>query len=137
MIEKTCNFWLERAEFRCIPTSGAVSPEGPAIMDFSLAKQAVEQFSNLDGDLGLLLSSRGNHVHSLRPDLLSFPVKQFLWSALDLKIIKRSGHELKEIVGEAKTLLAFPETGAALPTREQFIETLSFLPDTVILVTNK
>ena len=137
MIEKTCNFWLERADFRCIPTSGAVSPDGPAIMDLSLAKQAVEKFTNLDADLGLLLSSRGNHVHALRPDLLSFPVKQFLWSGLDLKIIKRSGHELQEIVGEAKTLLAFPATGAALPTREQFIESLSFLPGTVILVAAK
>lgn len=81
-----------------------------------------------------MLSSRGNHVHVLRPGLLSFPVKQFLWSGADLRIIDRSAHEMIAIVGDAKTLLPRPIGAANDPPWEEVLKVLSFLPDNVIVI---
>ena len=67
-------------------------------MDAGIALEAVQRYQSLDADLGRLLTSRGNHVHELRPDLLSFPIKQYQWSGADLNIVTRSGHELVELV---------------------------------------
>jgi len=129
------NFWITKADYRCIPVSGALTPEGAAILDSTIAKQAADRFANLDGDLGRMVAATGSHVYVIRPGVLSFPVKRYLWSALDLEIIKRSGRELAQIVGESKTLLPMPDFGAAGPTAEQIVEALSFLPDNVTLLT--
>lgn len=134
MIEKVCNLWLESADWRCIPSLGATTPEGAAIMTAAVALEAAEQYHNIDVDLGRLLTSRGNHVHELRPGLVSFPIKQYEWSGLDLKIIGRSGRELAEIVGDAKTLLPRFNTAANDPPWEEIAKALAFLPDNVIAI---
>ena len=134
MIEKVCNLWLEPADWRCIPTMGATTPEGAAIMDTGVALEAAERYHNIDVDLGRLLTSRGNHVHELRPGVLSFPIKQYQWSGLDLKIIERSGRELAEIVGEAKALLPRFNKAANDPPWEEIAKVLAFLPDNVIAI---
>ena len=134
MIEKACNLWLEQADWRCILTTGATTPDGAAVMDSGLALEAAQRFHNIEGDLGRLLTSRGNHVHELRPGLLSFPIKQYQWSRMDLQIIARSGHELVEIVGEAKTLLPRPAGGAGDPPWEEVAQALSFFPDNIIVI---
>ena len=134
MIEKVCNLWLESADWRCIPSLGATTPEGAAIMTAAVALEAAEQYHNIDVDLGRLLTSRGNHVHELRPGLVSFPIKQYEWSGLDLKIIGRSGRELAEIVGDAKTLLPRFNTAASDPPWEEIAKALAFLPDNVIAI---
>lgn len=132
--EKRCNLWIESAEWRCIPTPGATNPDGTGVLDHGVAKEAADRFQALEIDLGRLLTSRGNHVHVLRPGLVSFPIKQFLWSGADLRIIGRSAQELMAIVGDAKTLLPRPAGAANDPPWEEVAKVLSCLPDNVIVI---
>ena len=134
MIEKTCNLWLEPAQYRCIPTNGALTGEGEAVMDAGLAKEAADRFVGVEGDLGRLIASRGNHVHLVRPDLTSFPVQQYQWGGPSLQTIERSAKELCELVGEAKTLLPRPGCGAGELPWEQVAKALESLPDNIIVV---
>ena len=78
--------------------------------------------------------SRGNHVHELRPDLLSFPIKQYQWSGADLNIVTRSGHELADLVGSEITLLPRFNLAANDPPWEAIAEALAFLPDNIIVI---
>jgi hypothetical protein len=133
MIEKTCNLWLEKADFRCIPTNGAVA-DGEAVLDHFLAKEAADRYQGLGLDLGRLLTQRGNHVHELRPGLLSFPIKQFQWSGPALDVIGRSAEELAAIVGEATTLLPRPGCGDGELAWEDVAGVLASLPDNVIVI---
>jgi len=133
MIEKVGNLWLEPAEYRCIPTSGAIVG-GAAVLDSAIGIEAKRRFNDIDADLGRLLASRGNHVHVLRPGLLSFPIKQYQWSGPSLDIIRRSAAELAAAVGDAKTLLPRPvEPGDAM-SWEQVQPLLAALPDNIIVI---
>lgn len=134
MNEKECNIWLEPAFYRCIPTSGAVDTDGAAIFDVALAHEANARYANLNMDLGRLLSSRGNHVHELRSDLLSFPVKQFQWSGTREDICIRSAHELMDIVGDKLTLLPRPPDYEDGSNWSILAPKLSFLPDNIIII---
>ena len=134
MIEKSCNLWIERADWRCILTNGATNDDGTAVLDTAVAREAADRFQALDLDLGRLLTSRGNHVHELRPGLVSFPVKQYLWSGVNLPILTRSAHELIGLVGEAKTLLPRPLLGPNDPPWEEVAKALSFLPDNIVVI---
>jgi len=134
MKEKACNLWIEPADYRCIPTSGATNDEGAAIMDSGLALEAAKKFHNLEVDLGVLLTSRGNHVHEIRPGLCSFPVQQYQWSGPSLETITRSARELVELVGDAPTLLPRPGCGPGELSWEDVRQALSFLPDNIIVI---
>lgn len=134
MNQKTCNLWIEKAEFRCIPCSGAVTSDGLAIMDTGVALEANQRFHNLDLDLGRLLTSRGNHCHLIRPGVVSFPIKQYQWSGLSLDIVKRSGHELCSLVGDAQTLLPIPTDSEGNCSLEEVAKALDFLPDNVVVI---
>ncbi len=134
MLEKTCHLWLESAAYRCILTSGAVS-NGEAVLETRAARAAAGKFAGLAEDLGRLLTARGNHVHLIRPGLLSFPIKQFQWSGPSLQIIERSAHELADIVKEAKTLLPRPGCEPNELKWEDVAKALAFLPDNIIVVT--
>jgi hypothetical protein len=133
MIEKPCDLWLERADYRCILTSGAVSA-GEAVLTTPSALQAATKFAGLAADLGRLLTSRGNHVHLLRPGLCSFPIQQFQWSGPSLPVIERSAHELCELVGTAKTLLPKPGCGPGELNWEDVAKALAFIPDNVVII---
>lgn len=135
MIEKACSFWIEPADYRCILTHGATDDEGNAFLDSIMAVEAAGKFAGLAGDLGKMIVSRGNHVHEIRADLLSFPIKQYQWSGPDLAIISRSVQQLARIVGDKKTLLPKPEVTDGGPTWEQIAAALAPLPDTVFVVT--
>ncbi|MBX3394927.1 MAG: ADP-ribose-binding protein [Phycisphaerae bacterium] len=134
MLEKECNLWIEQAEYRCIPSSGATTPEGTAILDFGVGIEAVKRFAGIDVDLGHLIKSRGNHVHLIRPGLLSFPVQQYAWAGPNLQIIERSAKQLAAIVGEAKTLLPRPGCLPGQLNWEDVRKVLEFLPDNVIVI---
>ncbi len=137
MKEMACNLWLEPADYRCIPCSGAVTRDGLAIMDAGLPLEAKQRFRDLDVDLGRLLASRGNHCHVIRPGLVSFPVKQYEWSGMSLQIVQRSAHELCSLVGDAKTLLPRPTCGEATPPWEEVAKMLDFLPDNIVVIEHK
>ena len=133
MIERAANLWIESAQYRCIPTSGAVE-DGEAVMESVAAMEAAEKFDGLRVDLGRLIASRGNHVHLLRPGLLSFPVAQYKWSGPAMPIIERSAHQLAEIVGDATTLLPRPGCGVGELAWEDVAKVLAFLPDNIIVL---
>ena len=133
MREKTCNLWTERAGYRCIPTTGATGPDGAAVMDSGIALEAARRYRGLETDLGRMLTARGNHVHVLRPGLLSFPIQQYVWSGPSLQVIERSARELAEIVGDVVTLLPRPVGGLAW---EEVAKALASLPNNVIVVTH-
>ena len=134
MIQKTCNLWLERAEYRCILTSGAVGGDGDALLESRAAREAASKFAGLAGDLGRLIQARGNHVHLIRPGLCAFPIKQFQWSGPTLQVIQRSAHELAELVGKAITLLPRPGCGPGELPLADVVNALSFLPDNIVVV---
>lgn len=136
MREKTCNLWTQRADYRCIPTTGATGPDGAAVMDSGIAREAARRFRGLETDLGRLLTARGNHVHVLRPGLVSFPTQQYVWSGPSLQVIERSARELKEIVGDTVTLLPRPGCGEGGLDWGQVAQALSILPDTVTVITH-
>lgn len=133
MVEKVCNLWVERADYRCIPTSGAVA-NGDAVMDFGLAAEAAKRLQGIETELGRLIAARGNHVHLVRPGIVSFPVKQFQWSKPALQIIERSVQELIQLVGSAKTLLPRPGCGPNELTWEEVSKALAALPDNIIVI---
>lgn len=137
MIEKVCDLWLEPAEYRCIPTSGALTAEGSAVMDFGVAVEAARRFSGIEVDLGRLIASRGNHVHLIRPGLVSFPIKQFDWSGPAPQIIERSARELAQLVGTAKTLLPRPGCGKGELDWQTVAPLLASLPDNVLIVSSE
>ena len=103
-------------------------------MDSGVALEATQRFRDIQLDLGRLLASRGNHVHVLRPGLLSFPVKQYAWSPLNIPTIQRSAQELTAIVGTAKTLLPRPIRADSDPPWEEIAAALASLPDNVIVI---
>jgi hypothetical protein len=103
-------------------------------MDRGIAQEAARRFVDLEVDLGRLLASRGNHVHLLRPGLLSFPVKQYAWSGLDLRIVERSVGELCAHVGAARTLLPKPTTGESGASWETVERVFTSLPENVVVI---
>ena len=137
MKEQTCNLWTTRADYRCIPTTGATNPDGTAMLSSGIAAEAARQFNGLDVDLGRLLTSSGNHVHRLRPGLLSFPVQQFAWAKPNLQIIGRSARELMAIVGDSLTLLPRPGCDEGGLPWEEVAKVLADLPDNIIVVVHK
>lgn len=134
MKEKIGDLWLEPADFRCIPTSGATDQNGCALFDSPWALEAAQRYRDLDADLGRLLAARGNHVHVLRPGLLSFPVKQFQWSGVSVPVVQRSARELCALVGEATTVLPRLVDKDDDATWELVLNTLSSLPDNILIL---
>ncbi len=134
MIEKVCNIWIERADFRCILTSGALTTGGEAIIEGGVAAEAARRFQGVEIDLGRLIASRGNHVHLIRPGLISFPIKQYQWSGPTLQLIERSARQLVALVGNAKTLLPRPGCGPGELAWDDVAKALAFLPDNIIVI---
>ena len=133
MIEKTCNLWLEPADYRCILTNAAVA-DGEAVLETRSAREAATKYAGLALDLGRLLTARGNHVHVIRPGLCSFPTKQYQWAGPTQAIIERSARELAALVGTSKTLLPQPGCGEGELAWADVAKVLACLPDNVIVV---
>ncbi|HUU82425.1 MAG TPA: ADP-ribose-binding protein [Phycisphaerae bacterium] len=134
MQEKVCNLWIESAEFRCIPSGGALNDGGEAILIAGVAKEAGKRFDGLTLDLGRLIASRGNHCHVIRPGLISFPIQQYEWAGPSLQVIQRSAGELVGLVGDAKTLLPRPGCGQGELAWEEVSKVLSSLPDNIWVI---
>jgi len=134
MIEKVCNLWLEPAEYRCILTSGALTPEGLAILDDPIGQEAAKRFAGLEQDLGRLIAARGNSVQQLGNGLIAFPIKRFQFAKPTLQIIQRSVQELVALVGSSKTLLPRPGCAPGQLTWEEVAPALAGLPDNIVVV---
>jgi len=137
MQEKVCNLWIEKADFRCIPTTGATNDDGSAVMNGPIAQEAAKKFYNIELDLGMLLTSRGNHVHLVRPGIVSFPIQQYAWSGPNLQVIERSARELMQLVKDAKTLLPRPGCDAGQLKWDDVAKVLAFLPDNIVVIDHR
>ncbi|MFQ5591348.1 MAG: hypothetical protein ACE5HE_09315 [Phycisphaerae bacterium] len=134
MLDKVCNFWSEPAEWRCIPTTGALTGDGAAVMDSGVALEATQRYHHIEYDLGRLIASRGNHVHVIRPGVVSFPIQQYAWAGLSLPTIERSARQLAALVQQDRTLLPqFAPSEGDVPW-DTIAAALSFLPDNIVIV---
>lgn len=80
-----------------ITTNGQVDRRGRAILGRGCARQAQEHFPDIAERLGRLLREQGSRVHDLGGGLVSFPVEETAWSTPDLRLIRRSAVELREL----------------------------------------
>ena len=99
MQEVTGNLWdyLGRAII-AITTNGYVTRDGRAVLGYGVARQAGELFPDLERRLGRVIREGGNHVHDLGEGLVSFPVEDSPWALPDLRLIRCSAGELRELV---------------------------------------
>ncbi|KAF0218363.1 MAG: hypothetical protein FD174_2980 [Geobacteraceae bacterium] len=113
MIEITGDIWdfLGRAVI-AITTNGRVAKSGGAVFGRGCARQAQERFPDLPLRLGRLLEAHGNHVFYLGCGLVSFPVEESPWALPDLRLIRRSARELKELSDrEGWEMIVVPRPG--------------------------
>ncbi len=98
MVEICGNIWdyLGRAVI-VVTTNGHVDGSGKADLGRGCARQAGERFPGLALRLGSMLRARGNHVHYLGEDVVSFPVEENPWSVPDPALIRRSARELRAL----------------------------------------
>ena len=80
-----------------ITTNGKVGGNGRNVMARGTARQAAERFPALPQLLGEKISRDGNHVFDLGAGLVSFPVEHTPWEVPDLRLIRQSGRELREL----------------------------------------
>lgn len=83
-----------------ITTNGKVARNGLNVMARGTARQAAERFPELPRVLGAKIGSCGNHVFDLGERLVSFPVEHTPWEVPDLRLIKQSSRELRELVDQ-------------------------------------
>ena len=95
-----------------LTTNGSLSRDQRAILGRGCARQAGERFPDLAERLGALLHERGNHVHELGDNLVSFPVEETAWSLPDPRLIRRSAQELRALADRAGyKLILVPRPG--------------------------
>jgi hypothetical protein len=116
MLEQCGNMWkIVDADARCVTTNGVVKSNGNAVMGRGVAMQARQRYIGVDRELGQLLRARGNHVHKLAEDLVSFPTKND-WRHISSRVlIERSARELVALAdaeGWNRVLLPRPGCGA-------------------------
>jgi len=111
MLELQSDFWRTEADYRCITTNGDLRINKRAIMGAGVALQARSRYPELEVTLGKLLIERGNHVHLLGHNLISFPTKVHWNLNSDLDLIMRSARELVDLVN------TLPDARQVLMTR--------------------
>lgn len=140
MIEERGNMWDISGDVHVVTTNGFVKKNGAAVMGRGCAAQAKKRYPGLDMELGLKIKERGNIVHKLSHNLVSFPVKPVIfrvteknvvrhmrskfmvgdvapgWASVAVpKIIEKSAIELKELAdanGWERVIMPRPGCGA-------------------------
>lgn len=115
MHELTGNVWdyLDSAVV-VITTNCQVDHRGHAVLGRGCARQAQEYFPDLAERLGRLLLEQGVRVHELGGGLVSFPIEETAWSTPDLRLIRRSAAQLRELAdrrGWEKVVVPRPGCG--------------------------
>ncbi len=113
MHEITGNIWEYRGQaIIVITTNCGVDRRGRAVIGRGCARQALEYFPDLAEDLGRLLQDQGAQVHDLGKGLVSFPVEETAWSLPDLRLIRASARQLRELADEKHwTKIIVPRPG--------------------------
>ncbi len=95
-----------------ITTNGSLTRDGRAIIGRGVARQAAVKFLDLPYRLGKLLKAGGNHVYEIMPGLVSFPVEDTPFSQPDIRLIRRSAEELRQLADQSDwTEVAVPRPG--------------------------
>jgi hypothetical protein len=113
MIEIRGDIWdYLRQGIIAITTNGQVTARGEAVFGRGCARQARERFPELPLQLGELLRRHGNHVHPLDHGIVSFPVEESPWETPELRLIRRSALELRQLADrEGWPLIVVPRPG--------------------------
>ncbi|KIH76504.1 hypothetical protein SAMN05660860_01611 [Geoalkalibacter ferrihydriticus] len=113
MHEITGNIWdfLDQAII-VVTTNCGVDRRGRAVIGRGCARQALEYFPDLAEHLGRLLQEQGARVHDLGKGLVSFPVEETAWSLPDLRLIRQSAQQLRDLADQQGwTKIVVPRPG--------------------------
>jgi hypothetical protein len=77
-----------------ITTNGTIRRNGMANLGSGNARDLGKKFEWLAQKLGYLLDMKGNHVHHMEMDIISFPVEHSWQSFPEIELIRRSAAEL-------------------------------------------
>jgi hypothetical protein len=108
------DIWDYGATVIVVPTNGFVKTNGRNVMGAGLAKQAVARYPGIDEILGKAIQNGGgNHVHMIRHNVVSFPVKDHWTQDASLALIGQSAVELHEMMALRPDwkLVALPRVG--------------------------
>lgn len=95
MREIVGNIWdFRETAIVAITTNGQVSKSGKAVMGRGVAAQAAHMFPEIPALLARCIGEKGNHVHYLGDNIVSFPVEHSPYQVPDLHLIERSAREL-------------------------------------------
>lgn len=132
MKEALLDLWTTPADAKCITTNGYVKVNGNLVMGAGVAGQAQARYPNFPKVAGRAVTQYGNIVHAFRSDQLrqnnwsrynrsmthgsipvddewfiTFPVKHVWYENADLELIKRSAHQLMDLLNEPAFLPIF------------------------------
>ena len=74
-------------------------------MGRGIAKMFTHHHSRIQNVLGALILKNGNIVQKITEDAISFPVKHNWYEVADVELIKKSAHELMQLLKEDETAL--------------------------------
>lgn len=77
-----------------ITTNGTVKKSGECVMGKGCALEAKLKFPGLDKKLGELIIQKGNKVHYLGNNIVSFPTKYNWWEDADIQLIEKSAKQI-------------------------------------------
>jgi hypothetical protein len=94
--EITGNLWdyYSKGFVVAITTNGFVKTTGECVMGRGCALEAKMKFPGIDKRLGLMIKSKGNNVHYLESNIVSFPVKHNWWENADIQLIEKSAKQI-------------------------------------------
>jgi len=131
------DIWTVQADFRGITTNGTVKKNGCVVMGRGVALQARDKYPGIDCELGQRILNEGNHVHMLRGEVFSFPVKRDWWEPASIGLIKQSVGELTILAQwfpKAVFAIPMPGTGNGHLAPEIVWPLLQGLPNNVMIV---
>lgn len=113
MREISGNVWdYQKTAIVAVTTNGQVTRSGKAVMGRGVAAQASQRFPWFSERLGACIAEKGNHVHHLGENLVSFPVEHSPYEIPDLGLIEQSARELAVLADEAGwTAVVVPRPG--------------------------
>ncbi len=98
MLEAVGDIWSQRENgLIAVTTNGSLTRDGRAVLGRGVARQALGYYPEVAIILGRYLAAEGNHVHDLGNGLVSFPVEETAWSQPDLRIIRNSAREIRDL----------------------------------------
>jgi len=115
-----------------ITTNGTVRSNGLANMGKGNARAVSKVYEWVPAKLGELIKNKGNHVHYLGSNLVSFPVEHSCFSWADISLVMQSARELVKLTEEKgwkEVFLPMPGCGGGGLKREDVLYILGTILD--------